>query len=183
MTYSMADKPYVVRKGTILYHGTHDSHLDDILEDGVYPSGDHVTAAASGVWVSPSFEDANYYSTGPVVHLEATKDLLIHPQPAGHLEKIRRANQLVNEESDEGRSLTPDEIKDYGYEGVDRSHADDVSDVIEKTGYEGHWDPFNGSHEMAIYNPEHLKPVGHTDEDMKFHPLNSALNGAQFNRG
>jgi hypothetical protein len=179
----MANKPYVVRKGTILYHGTHDEHLDDILGDGVEPSGDRVTAGASGVWVSPSFHDAEYYSTGPVVHLEATKDLLIHPTPSDNLAKIRRAKQLVNEEGDEGRTLTPDELKDYGYEGLDRSHADDVSHVIGQTGYEGHWDPFNGAHEMAIYNPEHLKPVGHTDGDMRFHPLNPALNGAQFNRG
>lgn len=183
MTYFMANNPYVVRKGTILYHGTHEDNIPGIKESGMYASGPDVTAGTSGVWVSPSFHEAEEYSGGNVAHLIAKQDLLIHAQPSGELEHMRRANQLTNEEHEEGRQLDPDELEERGYEDVDRNKAADVSEILEKQGYHGHWDPFMAAHEMAVYNPEHLEFVGHTSPDRKFHPLNTALNKAQFNRG
>jgi hypothetical protein len=162
----------VIRKGTILYHGTHPQAIPSIAKHGLEESGDGVIAGASGAWLSPSFNDVEGdWSKGAVAHFVVNKDLIIHPQFSddSELGQIRRANQLVNEEYQDG-PLDEDEIKDYGYEGVDRDKADNVSDILAEKGYHGHWDPFHTDHELAVYNSDNLTFTGHTDSERKFHP-------------
>lgn len=167
----MTEQPQIIRKGTILYHGSLLGTPED-FEHGIEPSGDDVTAAASGAWVSPAFHEAEDYGRGNTMHFVANRDLIMHPAPSedSELGKIRKANQLVNEERNNGEPLDEEDIKEYGYEGVDRSKAADISGILEDQGYHGHWDPFMGAHEMVVYNPDHLTFVGHTDSSRKFHP-------------
>ncbi|CAB5219234.1 hypothetical protein UFOVP221_43 [uncultured Caudovirales phage] len=164
----------IIRKGTILYHGTDKRAIKGIKQGGLDVSSDQLPPGASGAWVTPSFNVAREYG-GDVAHFTAKQDLIIHHQPedSSELGQMRNANRLVNEENDEGRHLDPDEMKDYGYEGADRSKAADISSVLEKQGFHGHWDPWQNNHEMAIYNPEHLEFSGWSrasKKGLKFHP-------------
>lgn len=162
----------------ILYHGTDEDKVMDILKYGLAPSDSSVTAGASGIYLSRS--SSPDYGDGTVLKVYVPDNLKIHPDITQHkdLELMRRRNQYAEEEYGGSR----DGSDDFTEEEMDTSGAGDVSDVLFRKGYDGHIDSMVDYGDTVIYRPHHVTVVGikHADSD-EFKPVNSKLNADQFN--
>ena len=162
------------------FHGTYEHNLKSIGEEGFGPSGDEVTAGASGVYLTNNQETAKQWGDH-VVHVEVPDNLKIHPDITLHpdLELTRRRNQYANELHE----LGPEELKDhYSPEERKPEKAADVSSVLEKQGYHGHQDSMVNYGDTVVYHPEKLNILGVTTNTGKFHhydKLSKQFNGLQ----
>jgi hypothetical protein len=149
----------------ILFHKTSLADAAEIAKYGFNPSSDDVPAGASGVYLSTTPEGAkasSAWGSGAIVKVHVSDNLKIHPDIAAtpEMDLIRRANNFAREYKDNG-----EETREwYEPEEQDFDKADDVSQVLARKGFDGHYDSFDHPNHVVIYNPNKIKVLSINDE-------------------
>jgi hypothetical protein len=155
----------------ILYHKTSPEDASEIVKHGFNPSSDDVPAGASGVYLSTTPRGAtssSAWGSGAILKVHVPDNLKLHPDIDSDPELgiVRRANNFVREYRDNG-----EETREwYEPEEQDFDKADDVSQVLSRKGFDGHYDSFDHPDHVVIYNPSKIKVLSVNDEPVG--PLN-----------